>query len=139
MERLTIFLNIFYRVWPPVTRTLEFCGFHAFRQRFILGNLASGFNKEKLKARLVLCGFERAILAWKDPGEVLSMRKVHNRIFQYHVRLFIDGEIRGHFEYSPEADPIRHFFECYFEPETDFFRKLLGEYLVTASEQRPFA
>ncbi len=119
-----------YRVWPPCIRTAERLGFHNFRQKYLLGRLNVNYNKESLEHTLRGEGFERAIIAWRDPGEVLSMRKIHNSIFQYHIRLFIDGEIRAHYEYSPESHPISHFFEARFEPETEFFTKLLGNYLI---------
>lgn len=79
-------------------------------------------------------GYEEAIIAWCDPGEVLSMRKIHNEIYQYHVRLFIDGEIRAHYEYSPESKPIEHIRETFFKPETEFFKNLLGGYLISRKE-----
>ncbi len=125
---------MFYKVWPPCTRLIEWCGFHRYRQKYLLGRLAPRYKKVDLKNFLKSKGFEHAILAWKDPGEVLSMRRIHNRIFQHHVRMFFDGEVRAHYEYSPEHHVIKHFFEAHFEPETEFFRKLLGEYLVGERE-----
>lgn len=119
-----------YRVWPPCIRTAEKLGFHNFRQKHLLGHLNSNFNRESLERMLKQNSFENALIAWRDPGEVLSMRKIDKGVFQYHIRLFIDGEIRGHYEYSPESHPFDHFFEVVFEPATDFFRALLGDYLI---------
>lgn len=123
-----------YRVWPPCIRAVERLGLHNFRQKYLLGHLNSNFNKESLSKRLVEEGFEHAVIAWKDPGEVLSMRKVVEGIYQYHVRLFIDGEIRAHYEYSPESHPIDHLLETRFEPAVEFFAGLLGEYLIVERE-----
>ncbi len=131
MERIKFFWGIAYRVWPPFIRAAERLGFHNFRQHFLLGHLNANYNKEELTALLVEQGFEFARIAWRDPGEVLSMRRIEKSAFQYHIRLFIDGEIRAHYEYSPESHPIGHLLEVQFKPETYFFRKLLGEYLVT--------
>ncbi len=122
--------DIAYRVWPPCIRTAEKLGCHDIRQRYLLGRLNANFNKEELLKLLERSGFEPAVIAWRDPGQVLSMRKIHDRIFQYHVRLFIDGEIRAHYEYSPESHPLDHFLEVKFEPKAEFFRNLLGNYLV---------
>lgn len=131
MEQLTFFWNIMYRVWPPCVRAVECFGFHNFRQKFLLGRLNANYNKENLRMFLAQNGFEPALLAWQDPGEVLSMRKVDKEIFQYHVRLFIDGEIRAHYEYTPESHPLDHVFEARFDPETEYFTQLLGAYLIT--------
>jgi len=109
---------------------VERLGFHEFRQKFFLGHLNSNYNKASLAGMLSDNGFEKAVIAWQDPGEILSMRKIHNGIYQYHVRLFIDGEIRAHYEYSPESHPIDHVMEVYFKPETEYFINLLGNYLV---------
>lgn len=130
MEQIRFFWDIAYRVWPPCIRTAEIFGFHDFRQKYLLGQLNANYNKEELITLLLAEGFEPAIIAWRDPGEVLSMRKIHNGIFQYHIRLFIDGEIRAHYEYSPESHPLDHFLEAKFEPKTEFFTKLLGSYLI---------
>ncbi|MCR4311530.1 MAG: hypothetical protein NUV54_03145 [Candidatus Taylorbacteria bacterium] len=135
MERLTLLWNFLYRAWPPVTRVIEKLGFHDFRQKYLLGKLASPYDVHRLQALLTSSGFTRAVLAWKDPGEVLSMRRVHHKKFQYHIRLFNDGEIRGHYEYAPEANPYKHVFESRFEPEFEFFSALLGDALVPIEEQ----
>lgn len=123
-----------YRVWPPCIRTAERLGFHNFRQKYFLGHLNANYNKDNFIAFLAAQGFERAKIAWRDPGEVLSMRKIHRDIFQYHIRLFIDGEIRAHYEYSPESHPLDHFFEVRFDPETEFFKRLLGDYLIVSEK-----
>ena len=130
MQNLKGFWDFAYLVWPPCIRTAEALGFHDFRQKFLLGHLNSHFNKESLENFLVSKGFEPVLIAWRDPGEVMSLRRIDKGIFQHHIRLFVDGEIRAHYEYSPEARPFDHFWEALFKPETEFFKKLLGEYLV---------
>jgi hypothetical protein len=49
---------------------------------------------------------------------------------QYHIRVFEDGEIRGHFEYTPECYPILHMkavnqVDCRTE-----FMKVIGDRIV---------
>ena len=109
---------------------------HNFRQHYLLGHLNSNYNKDALAGLLTDNGFEPALIAWRDPGEILSMRKIEKHIFQYHIRLFIDGEIRAHYEYSPESHPIDHLMETRFSPETDFFITLFGRYLVLPDESK---
>ncbi len=95
-----------------------------------MGRLNPKYSRENLKDFLLAKGFELTKISWHDPGEALDMRKVDKEIFQYHIRLFADGEIHAHYEYSPEAHPWGHFWESRFGPETEFFDELLGEYLV---------
>jgi len=124
------FWRIVYIVWPPVIRLLEFIKVHNYRQKFLLGNLSPNYNKENLVEFLLKKDFEFGIIAYKDPGEILGMRRLDTPLYQYHVRLFEDGEIRGHYEYTPEARPISHALEIGFESRDNFFKEILGEYLV---------
>ncbi len=121
-----------YKVWPPVLRVLEKLKFHNYRQEWLIGYFGEKYCKSDLVKLLEKNGFENAILTWKDPGEVLSMRKVDKKIFQYHIRLFDDGEIRVHYEYSSEGGPWKHCVEDGFKPCEGYFKKLLGDYLRTA-------
>jgi hypothetical protein len=130
MENLKFFWSLAYRVWPPCIRTAEILGFHGFRQNYLLGSLSKRFTKEEFEKYLIDKGFELTVIAWRDPGEVLSVRRIDREVFQHHIRLFDDGEIRAHYEYSPESRPYDHFWEARFDPETEFFKTLLGEYLV---------
>ena len=49
-------------------------------------------------------------VAYFDPGQVLSMRRLDQEKpdRQYHLRIFNDGEVRGHYEYTPEDKPRKH-------------------------------
>jgi hypothetical protein len=118
-----------YKVWPPILRVLEKVRFHNSRQEFLLGYLNKKYDKSDLRKFLVSEGFEDAILTWKDPGEILGMRKVDKKVFQYHVRLFYDGEIRGHHEYSSEGSPWNHCIEKGFKASNDYFDDLLEDFL----------
>ncbi len=124
------FWKIIYIIWPPVLRLIEFLKLHNSRQKYILGHLASNFNKETLTQFLLAQDFEFDVIAYKDPGQILGMRRLDTPLYQFHIRLFSDGEIRGHYEYSPEAKPIAHSFEKGIEPRTDYFKRILGEILV---------
>lgn len=57
------------------------------------------------------------------------MRKTHDKIFQYHIRLFEDREVRGHYEYSSEGNPFAHVNESTFEKRTNYFKELLNGFI----------
>lgn len=118
-----------YVVYPPILRVLEKIRIHSFRQDFLLGVLKKDANISEIKKFLQSHNYEDVILAWKDPGELLSMRKIDQKIFQYHIRIFNDGEVRTHYEYSSEGNPWGHVFEKCFEPRSEYFKSLLMEYL----------
>ena len=72
--------------------------------------------------------YEHNILAWIDDCEILSVRKRFGNKYQYHIRLYSDGEIRGRYEIAPEYAPLKHItFEVY--PKIHYFKKLLNEFL----------
>jgi hypothetical protein len=103
---------------------------HVGRQEFLLGHVHPEVSFQDITEHLVAHGFGAHSVAWKDDGEILSLRRVLDFEFQYHLRLFEDGEIRGHFEYTPECYPIRHLNEEILEPRTDYFLEILGEKII---------
>jgi len=51
-------------------------------------------------------------LSFCDKDEVFNVRRLKEqdgKRYQIHLRGFEDGELRAHYEISPEADPIRHY------------------------------
>lgn len=82
---------------------------HSGRQNFLIGKVAPGQTLEDVVDFLVSRSYGNHFVAWKDDGELVSLRKVVDFRRQYHIRIFDDGEIRGHFEYTPECYPILHF------------------------------
>ena len=125
-----VFWKIIYVVWPPFLRLIEFLKIHNARQKFLLGHLAPNLSKENLTKILLENDFRFDIIALIDPGQILGMRKLESPLWQYHIRLFNDGEIRGHYEYTPEAKPIKHSFETGIENRAEYFKKILGDSLV---------
>jgi hypothetical protein len=122
--------RIIYKFFTPIQRT--FLIFHqSKRQKFHIGWLAPDKTLEELKKHLhEKWGFGNHFVAWTDKGQVLSWRKLADFSDQYHLRVFEDGEICGHFEFTPEAHPIEHFTEKGEQPKTEDFLKFLGEFVV---------
>ena len=99
---------------------------HSGRQKYSIGFLKKRVN---LRNHLERVGYEDDYYAWVDDEEVLSMRKVDKEYFQYHIRLFKDGEVRGHHEYLPDGFPLKHVREVCFKNKKKYFRELLNHYL----------
>ena len=97
------------------------------RQQFLLGQIAPSESVESVVRHLTTKGFGNHFVAWEDDGEVVSLRYSDDFATQYHVRVFEDGEVRAHYEYTPECYPIKHYYQmgC-FEPRREFFLELLG-------------
>jgi len=129
--------NIWHNIYPifPWMQT-HFLKWHIVwhdkgRQQYHIGWLAPGKTLEELENHLhTQWGFGNHFVAWGDNGQVLSWRKLEDFDNQYHIRVFKDGEIRGHYEYTPESKPIEHFIEVNEQPRLDDFKKFLGDYIV---------
>ncbi|HBU07458.1 MAG TPA: hypothetical protein DEB09_05255 [Candidatus Magasanikbacteria bacterium] len=117
----------------PIGRDLaKKLGYHPYppRQNFHLGYLKVGVNKEELEEYLKQSKFKINKVAWVDDEEILSVRRMDGFEHQYHIRLFADNEIRGHYELSPEYSPLGHLHDVGTIPTTEDFKKFLGDYLV---------
>jgi len=124
------FWSSIYNVFPTFSRA--FLMFHQKgRQKYHIGWLARGKTLEGLKKHLhEKWGFGNHFIAWSDESQVLSWRKINDFNHQYHLRVFSDGEIRGHFEYTPEGHPIEHFEEKGEREAKEDFLKFLGDFVV---------
>ncbi|MEI6660117.1 MAG: hypothetical protein WCK91_01685 [bacterium] len=101
------------------------------RQQYHIGWLAPGKTLQDLEKHLhEKWGFGNHFVAWTDSDQVLSWRKFENFDYQYHIRVFSDGEIRGHHEYTPESKPLAHFDEVGEDAHMEQFKKYLGEFAV---------
>ncbi len=122
-------------IYPHFTTMQKFflkMGFHQKgRQKYHIGWLAPGKTLEEMKRYLhEKWGFGNHFVAWTDDGQVLSWRKLADFQDQYHLRVYKDGEICGHFEFTPEAHPIDHFIEKGEIEKKEDFLNFLGEYVV---------
>ncbi len=104
------------------------------RQAFLLGKLPSNSVFEEFVKFLIDQGYGRHLVAWRDEGEILGLRYTEDFTYQYHLRIFNDGEIRGHYEYTPESHPVAHLIETVFEDRRQEFMKLLGDRIVPIKE-----
>ena len=66
------------------------------RQNYLLGKLAPGESIESFVEFLLDKGFGNHFVAFDDEGQVASLRYTPDFKHQYHVRIFKDGEVRGH-------------------------------------------
>ena len=103
---------------------------HGIRQPFVLGRLAPGRSPDGLAAHVEQFGFVKHCIAWVDTDEVLGMRKRDDFHRQYHLRVFTDGEIRGHYEWTPESKPYEHLNDIGMEPRREEFLAFLGDWLI---------
>ncbi|OGG49412.1 hypothetical protein A2704_00920 [Candidatus Kaiserbacteria bacterium RIFCSPHIGHO2_01_FULL_54_36b] len=105
------------------------------RQHFLLGTLASSETHQSLALYLVEKGYANHFVALKDRGEIVSLRYTPSFKYQYHIRIFDDGEVRAHYEYTPECHPFWHDREVSFEPRRDYFLTLLGDKITPTSNR----
>lgn len=128
LERLKVFLwKLCEPLFPTVRDTWVFLGFitHNERQPFPYGWLKADIGERGLRRALTAAGFTNDYIGWIDPDEVLNMRNVVDVIYQYHVRLFRDGEVRGHYEYTPESHPLKHLRDVGMAEGVDYLKPLL--------------
>ncbi len=100
------------------------------RQDYLLGHLSPGETVETVVSFLVDRGYGNHFVALRDEGEVVGLRYVSDFKYQYHLRIFEDGEIRGHYEYTTECHPFLHDKQIGFEARTEEFLELLGDKIV---------
>jgi len=128
------FWHYIYGFFLPVQKFLLKYGIihhQSQRQKYHIGWLAPSKTLEDLKMHLhSRWGFGNHFVAWTDTGQVLSWRKLDDFQDQYHLRVFKDGEIRGHFEFTPEAHPIEHLLEKGEIDKREDFIKFLDDFVV---------
>jgi len=103
---------------------------HSGRQKFLLGMIAPGETIESVSMHLVARGYGNHFVAWDDDGQVVSLRYTPNFIYQYHVRIFSDGEVRAHYEFTPESYPFKHLKEVGIEERRKEFLEILGDKII---------
>lgn len=110
-------------LWSRVIR-------HEGRQDYLIGHIAPGLSIEDTINHLIEKGFANHFVAWRDDGEVVSLRRTTCFEYQYHIRIFEDGEVRAHYEYTTEHKPIKHIKGIGMEDRRHEFREILGNTIV---------
>lgn len=119
-----------YPIWPQIEHKFVFLHGRR-RQKFHVGWLAPHHTLNGLKKHLSSkWGFGNHFVAWEDDSQVLSWRKLTSFNEQYHLRIYSDGEIRGHYERTPESAPLRHFVSVGSQSKNKDFRNFLGSYMT---------
>lgn len=133
-----------YFFWKIVSPSYVFCMnlllrlhviHHEGRQDFLIGKLAKGAKLYDFLRHLQAQGWRNHFVAWHDDGQVVSVRKLVDFTWQYHLRVFDDGEVRGHYEYTPESHPWRHLREIGLETRREYFLRAMGDLVVPAGGQ----
>lgn len=105
---------------------------HKGRQNYLLGTIAPNVEIKDFISFLTEKGYGKHSVALKDEGELISLRYLDNFVYQYHIRIFRDREVRGHYEYTPECYPIAHWFKKDVEARREEFMKLFGDMIIPA-------
>lgn len=126
--------RFFYRFFPTFQRAfLRWGVIHHIEsgRTYHVGWVARGVTLAQLKKHLhTEWGFGNNFVAWMEDGQVLSWRKLVSFQEQYHLRVFSDGEICGHLEFTPEAHPLKHLKEKGEREAKEDFLKFFGHYIV---------
>lgn len=104
------------------------------RQDFLIGTIRPEYSIQELVAYLVSQGFGNHFIAWRDADEVVSLRRTVDFKNQYHIRIFTDGEVRGHYEYTPEYRTLLHLIRIGFENRLSEFNELLEDWIIPAAK-----
>jgi hypothetical protein len=103
---------------------------HEGRQDYLIGTVAPHTSIETIVAYLIEEGYQNHFVAWRDDGEVMSLRYVDSFEYQYHIRVFEDGEVRAHYEYTTEHRPLLHLRGIGMEDRREHFLALLGDRII---------
>ncbi len=103
---------------------------HSGRQEFLLGYIAPGLDVRAFVAHCVERGYGNHFIAWREEGELVSLRRVRGFQYQYHLRIYEDGDVRGHYELTPECHPVRHIKGIGIEDRRHEFYEDIGDWLV---------
>jgi hypothetical protein len=105
---------------------------HQGRQDWLIGTIAPHLSIQEFVSHLLKQGFGNHFVAWKDDGELVSLRYTDNFEYQYHLRVFEDREVRAHYECTPECHPFLHMREDHMEPRRAYFLNVLKDTVVVA-------
>lgn len=140
IKLLEKFKKFYWRIFEPFFPTVRDAWVamglisHNIRQPYLYGKLKPGVSRDDLKNQLIQAGFVNDYVAWVDPDEILNMRKQVDIIYQYHIRLFSDGEVRGHHEYTAESHPFKHLYDVGLTTGENYLKPLLSDLVEELSK-----
>ena len=128
-----VFWKVFTPAHPHVRDLLTSTGLvrRRGRQKYLFGKIAPHRTIESLVEHLIKHGWGKHFVAWREEGEIVGLRKVDGFERQYHLRIFDDGEVRGHYESTPECYPITHLLEAASEERREEFLALLDGWIIS--------
>lgn len=103
---------------------------HGGRQEYFFGTLVDGKNMEDFLKHLARYQFGNHFIAWEDDDQIVSLRRLDGFEKQYHVRIFKDGEVRAHYEFTPEHHPILHYKSIGQEERREEFLTFFRDWIV---------
>lgn len=128
---------VFWKIYTPlhpfvrdISTTLGIVR-HEGRQDFLIGKLNPSRSIREFVLFLVEQGFGNHFIAWKDTNELVSLRRTVGFHYQYHVRVFRDGEVRCHYEFTPEYRPLQHLIQIGFEDRTPEFKDIVQDWVLS--------
>lgn len=131
-DRIKYFIFLIYSpmhgFWRDLLLKLHII-YHHGRQDYLFGTLKKEKGVDDFIRYLTSHGFGNHFVAWRDDDEIASLRMTDGFKKQYHLRIFNDGEIRGHYEFTPEAHPIKHLNEVHMREGRDVFMKVLDGWI----------
>lgn len=141
-DRLKYWLwRILRPMHPYVRNVLGFIGYMkkydkyrpGGRQPYLVGTLAPGVTPLALGMYLVDRGYGNHFIALRDQDELYGLRYSPTFEHQYHIRVFKDGEVRAHFEYTTESHPLLHDKAIGTQERREEFLTLLDGYITPAA------
>lgn len=126
-----------WRLYTPIhpfvrdlALALKLVKYEGRSELYPLGKIAKHSSIENVVAHLVRNGYAYHRVAWEDDGELVGLRRVEDFSYQYHIRIYEDGEVRGHYEFTPEAYPFLHLNRIGQEKRRSEFLTLLQDHII---------
>jgi len=105
---ITFKIPTLFKVLDKIHAIKIFLGFHEPRSLFYMFNInLDTFDLDQIYKRLIDLGYQYNVLSYQDSGQIFNVRKLYGER-QIHVRIFKDGEVRGHDELNFEFCPNKH-------------------------------
>ena len=130
--------KVIYPIHPHVRDGLLAIGLNLFRekrrQRFVLGHMVPRKDIGEFLAHLERQGFGNHFIPCEDNGQIISLRRPAGFEWQYRSMIFKDGEVRAHYEPTPECFPVRHLLARGQLPRREEFLNFCGDWITPAAE-----